>query len=130
MQTQTAIRTDAISRRFAEYEPSECLETEVSSSEILPRLRIAGGVLRALFIVSLLIVTMHVCMPQREHVWGVRVASRPHPDDFGLRSVCLARDTTLHYAKGRPSLPDLVLFILSFQASRSLAIEISSAVPS
>jgi hypothetical protein len=69
MQTQTAIRTDAISRRFAEYEPSECLETEVSSSEILPRLRIAGGVLRALFIVSLLIVTMHVCMPQREHVW-------------------------------------------------------------
>jgi hypothetical protein len=40
-----------------------------ASSEILPRLRIAGGVLRGLFIVSLLIVTMHVCMPQREHVW-------------------------------------------------------------
>jgi hypothetical protein len=69
MQTQTAIRTDAIRGRFADYEPSECLETEASSSEILPCLRITGGVLRALFIVSLLIVTMHVCMPQREHVW-------------------------------------------------------------
>ena len=73
MQTQTVIRTDAISRRFAEHEPSECPD-----SEILACLRIAGGVLRALFIVLLLIVTMDVCMPQREHVWTAYAS----PADF------------------------------------------------
>ena len=69
MQTQTAIRGDAIRRRFAEYEPAECQEAKASSSEIPQRLPIAGGVLRGLFILSLLIVTMRVGMPQREHIW-------------------------------------------------------------
>ena len=73
MQTRTEIRTDAISRRFAEYEPSECL-----GSDILAYLRMALGVLRALFIVSLLIVTIDVSMPQREHVWTAYAA----PADF------------------------------------------------
>ena len=63
----------------------------------------------------------------RACVDSVRVASRPHPDDFGLRSVCLARDTTLQYAKGHPSLSDLVLFILSRQASRPVAREVCCA---
>ena len=69
VQTQTAIRGDAIRRRFAEYEPAECQEAKASSSEIPQRLPIAGGVLRGLFILSLLIVTMRVGMPQREHIW-------------------------------------------------------------
>ena len=73
MQTRTAIRTDAISRRFAKYEPPECL-----GSGILAYLRVARGVLRALFIVSLLIVTIDVSMPQREHVWTAYAA----PADF------------------------------------------------
>ena len=73
MQTRTAIRTDAISRRFAEYEPPDRL-----GSDILSYLRMARGVLRALFIVSLLIATIDVSMPQREHVWTAYAA----PADF------------------------------------------------
>ena len=73
MQTRTAIRTDAISRRCAKYEPPESL-----GSGIVAYLRIACGVLRALFIVSLLIATIIVSMPQREHVWTAYAA----PADF------------------------------------------------
>ena len=40
-----------------------------SQSELSGRLRIAGLILRAVFIVTLLVVTVHVSMPQSETIW-------------------------------------------------------------
>jgi hypothetical protein len=127
MQTQTAIRADPISRRFTEYESSVpgnwSVEFRDSAASTHRGWSTAGAIYR------LAVDRDYACLhaSARACVDSVRVASRPHPDDFGLRSVCLARDTTLQYAKGRPSLSDLVLFILSRQASRPVAREVGCA---
>jgi hypothetical protein len=46
-------------------------ESQLSPSEIPARLRIAGNVLRAVFIVCLLAITVRVSMPQNETIWTV-----------------------------------------------------------
>jgi len=44
-------------------------KAKVPGSEITPRLRIAGAVLRVVFIACVLVVTLRVSMPQNETIW-------------------------------------------------------------
>lgn len=49
--------------------PESPPEAELLRSTIATRLRIAGIVLRTVFIISLLVVILHVSMPQNETIW-------------------------------------------------------------
>jgi hypothetical protein len=44
-------------------------ESKSSASEVPPAMRIAGVVLRTIFIVALLLVTLRVSLPQNETIW-------------------------------------------------------------
>ena len=77
------------------------------TSELSPGLRIASNVLRALFILCLLLITLRVSMPQNETIW----TAYDTPGDLvrmalGLGGLRLAGGPALHAAEGRPSLSD------------------------
>jgi hypothetical protein len=48
---------------------SESRETELPSSNIAVWLRVGGTFLRVIFIISLILVTLRVSMPQSETIW-------------------------------------------------------------
>jgi hypothetical protein len=62
MSQMSFVADDSTSRRHA---------PEVPASSVPTRLRIAGIVLRTVFILSMLIVTLHVSMPQSAAIWWI-----------------------------------------------------------
>jgi hypothetical protein len=79
------------------------------SQAVSTQLRIASVVFRVVFIVSLLVVTVRVSLPQNETIWTGMTAPAPRPPFSGVYSLCMARGSGLDHAQGCAGASDVDL---------------------